>query len=48
MSFAAYLYALAPDGLYSDKRPAWSLIQINPLTGAVTSLFQIAPEGKQL
>ncbi|XP_021380061.1 uncharacterized protein LOC110467303 isoform X2 [Mizuhopecten yessoensis] len=41
----ALLYAVAPEGLYAEKRPAWSLIQIDPMSGFVTPLFQISPAG---
>ncbi|XP_060084721.1 uncharacterized protein LOC132563984 [Ylistrum balloti] len=39
------LYTVAPQGSYSEKRPTWSLIQIDPMSGKVTELFQIAPPG---
>ncbi|XP_069124456.1 uncharacterized protein [Argopecten irradians] len=41
----AMLYTVAPEGAYSEKRPAWSLISIDPLSGTVRPVFQIAPPG---
>ncbi|XP_033740923.1 uncharacterized protein LOC117327830 [Pecten maximus] len=40
-----FLYAVAPEGSYSEKRPAWSLIRIDPVLGTVMPLFQISPPG---